>query len=154
MRKWDDVTHGGLLTIIEYLKCNFDPELSRKVIELFHERMQDDEYVDPDVLYALMKHVFARIMEGQSTDQAFGLKRIKGKYSRIDTYERDMHAAAIVVLNLRKGCKWLDAVADASETLNISESTVKRACDDFREGFELLPDDVLMQMTSHYARST
>ncbi|WP_349572821.1 hypothetical protein [Azotobacter salinestris] len=154
MRKRDDVTHGGLLTIIEYLKCNFDPELSRKVIELFHERMQDDEYVDPDVLYALMKHVFARIMEGQSADQAFGLKRIKGKYSRTDTYERDMHAAAIVVLNLRKGCKWLDAVADASETLNISESTVKRACDDFREGFELLPDDVLMQMTSHYARST
>lgn len=149
MRKWDEVTSDGLLTIIEYLKHNFDAELSRKVIELFHERMQDDEHVDLDVLYVLMKHVFAQIMDGRTADQAFGLKRIKGKYNRTDTYERDMHAAAIVVLNLRNGSKWLNAVADASETLNISESSVKRACDDFCEGFELLPDDVLMQITGH-----
>lgn len=147
MRKWDDVTPEGLDTIIEYLKCNFDPELSRKVIELFHERMQDDEHVDPGALYALMKHVFALIREGKSADQAFGLKAIKGKYNRKDTYVRDIHAAAIVVLNLRKGAKWLDAIMDAAAYLNISESTVTRACSDFREGLDLLPDDVLMQIT-------
>ena len=81
MRKWDEVTSDGLLTIIEYLKHNFDAELSRKVIELFHERMQDDEHVDLDVLYVLMKHVFAQIMDGRTADQAFGLKCIKGKYN-------------------------------------------------------------------------
>lgn len=78
MRKWDDVTSEELLTIMEYLKFNFDPELSRKVIELFHERMQDDEHVDMDVLYALMKHVFAQIIDWNSADQAFGIKAIKG----------------------------------------------------------------------------
>ena len=138
----------------EILKHHFDPALSRNVIELFHERMQDDEHVDPDVLYALMKHVFALIMEGKSADQAFGLKRTKGGYKREDTYERDLHAAAIVVLNLRKGFKWLDAVADAAVHLSISESTVKRACADFREGLDYLPDDILMQISVHSAVST
>ncbi|MCQ4285940.1 hypothetical protein NA647_00620 [Pseudomonas stutzeri] len=147
MRKWDNVTSDQLLTTIDILKHHFDPALSRKVIELFHERMQDDEHVDPDALYALMKHVFALIMEGKNADQAFGLTRTRGGYKREDTYERDLHAAAIVVLNLRKGSKWLDAVADAAVQLNISESTVKRACDDFREGLEYLPDDVLMQIS-------
>lgn len=154
MRKWDDVTYDQLFNTIEILKHHFDPALSRNVIELFHERMQDDEHVDPDVLYALMKHVFALIMEGKSADQAFGLKRTKGGYKREDTYERDLHAAAIVVLNLRKGFKWLDAVADAAVHLSISESTVKRACADFREGLDYLPDDILMQISVHSAVST
>ena len=147
MRKWDNVTPEGLLNIIESLKHHFDADLSYKVIELFHERMQDDEHVDSGALYALMKHVFAHIMDGKSAAQAFGLKRIKGKYNRPDTYERDIQAAAMVVLNLRKGSKWLAAVADASVHLDISESTVKRALDDFSEGFEWLPDDILKQIT-------
>jgi len=41
-RKWDKITPEGLYTIIQYLKTNFDAELSHKVIELFHERMRDD----------------------------------------------------------------------------------------------------------------
>ena len=146
MRKWDNVTPEGLLNIIEYLKHNFDADLSRKVIELFHERMQDDEHVDSGALYSLMKHAFAQIIEGNSADQALGLKRKKGEYERKDTYERDIQATAIVVLDIRKGSRWLDAVADASVYLDISESTVKRACSEFREGFDLLPDDVLIQI--------
>ena len=146
MRKWDDVTPKELLTIIEYLKHHFDPDLSRKVIELFHERMRDDEQVDPVLLHELMRHVFTKIMEGSSADQAFGLTCKQGGYEREDTYERNIHATAIVILNLRKGSKWLDAVADAAVHLSISESSVKRACDEFREEFELLPSDVLMQI--------
>ncbi len=42
MRKWDNVTYDQLSNIIEILKHHFDPALSHKVIELFHERMQDE----------------------------------------------------------------------------------------------------------------
>lgn len=146
-RKWDEVTPEGLYNIIQYLKGNFDAELSRKVIELFHERMRDDIDFDPALLHSLMKHVFAQLMDGKSADQAFGLKAIKGKHNRADTYERDLHAAAIVILNIRAGDTWLDAVATAAVHLDISESTVTRACKDFRSGLDLLPDDVLMQIS-------
>ncbi|MEK1942454.1 MAG: hypothetical protein AAAB16_18960 [Pseudomonas sp.] len=63
------------------------------------------------------------------------------------TVERDIQAAAIVILKLRDGCKWLDAVADASLHLKISESTVNRACDEYRDALELLPDATLKQTT-------
>lgn len=143
MRKWDNVTRGELLTNIEYLKDHFDPDLARKVIELFHERMRDDEYVDPDLLYAFMKPVFALIMEGRSVDQAFGLKLIKGKFEREDNYMRDLSAAAVVVLLMRKGVKWEDAINDASEYLGIGDRIIMRAYSHYKEEFEWIPDSVL-----------
>ena len=146
MRKWDNVTSDQLLNIIETLKHHFDPVLSHKVIELFHERMQDDEHVDPDALYALMRHVFSLIMDGRSADQAFGLKAIKGKYNRPDNTSRDIRAAAIVALQMRKGVNWEDAVTDAAEQMTISDRSVERACETYKVGFEWLPDETLMQI--------
>ena len=108
--------------------------------------MQDDEHVDSDILYALMKHVFARIMEGQSADQAFGLTGIKGKYIRPDNTSRDIRAAAIVVLQMRKGISWEDAVIDAADNLAISDRIVERACETYKAGLSLLPDEPLMQI--------
>ncbi len=146
MRKWDDVTPEGLDTIIEYLKCNFDPVLSLKVIELFHERMQDDEHVDLGSLYLLMKHVFAQIMEGRSADQAFGLKAIKGKYNRPDTMARDVRASAMVMLQMRRGVTWEDAVTDAAEQMGIGNRTVQRVFATHRIGLEWFPDEVLIEL--------
>jgi hypothetical protein len=145
-RKWDQITPEGLYNIIQYLKGNFDHELSRKVIELFHERMRDDIDFDPALLHSLMKHVFARIMEGQSADQAFGLKAIKGKYIRPDNTSHDICAAAIVVLQMRKGVRWEEAVANAAAQMQISDRSVERACGAYKKSFELLPNDPLMLM--------
>ncbi|MEH6687772.1 MAG: hypothetical protein V7693_10935 [Halopseudomonas sabulinigri] len=146
MRKWDAVTHGELVANIEYLKHNFDPILSRKVIELFHERMRDDEHVDYDALFVLMKHVFAQIMDSKSADQAFGLKRKKGDVRRKDTEARDMRAAAIVIFYLEKKASWEDAIAEAVERLNISESTAQRACKKYRAYLEPCPNNVVKQI--------
>ena len=146
-RKWDEVTPEGLYNIIQYLSGNFDAALSSKVIELFHERMRDDIYFDPALLHSLMKHVFARIIKGQSADQAFGLKAIKGKYNRPDNTSRDICAAAIVVLQMRKGVNWEDAVSDAAEHMAISDRTVERACETYKASFELLPNKLLTQIT-------
>lgn len=144
MRKWDDVTTGELLAVIEYLKHNFDPALSRKVIELFHERMQDDEYVDHDVLHYLMKHVFAQIMAGMSADQAFGLNAKRGDDKRKDTFDRDIAIAATFILNIRKeGVSWEDARIDTAQSFGVSESTVTRAHDKFSAGLELIQEEAL-----------
>jgi len=142
-RKWDEVTPAGLHNIIQYLKSNFDPELSKKVIELFHERMRDEIDFDPALLHSLMQHVFAQILQGHSADQALGLKAIKGKYNRPDNTERNLRAACIVILQMRNGISWEDAVSDAAEHLSISDRTVERAYKTYREGVETLPDDPL-----------
>ncbi len=142
-RKWDEVTPEGLYNIIQYLKGNFDPELSKKVIELFHERMRDEIDFDPALLHSLMQHVFAQILQGHSADQALGLKAIKGKYNRPDNTERNLRAACIVILQMRKGISWECAVSDAAGHLSISDRTVERAYKTYREGIEILPDDTL-----------
>ncbi|GEM_PF-979267 len=154
-RKWDKVTPEGLYTIIQYLKTNFDAELSHKVIELFHERMRDDIDFDPALLHSLMKHVFAQIIEGKSADQAFGLKTEKGKYPRPDTHSRDLRATAIVILRLRQGLNLEDSSNDAAELLEVSESTVKRACAEWLEALEELDlsDETLQQVAGENPRS-
>jgi len=146
-RKWDKVTPEGLYTIIQYLKTNFDAELSHKVIELFHERMRDDIDFDPALLHSLMKHVFAQIMAGKSADQAFGLKPKRGDGKRKDTFDRDIAIAAAFIRNKRKeDTGWEDARFDTAESFGVSESTVQRAYDKFSEGLELVPDDLLKEI--------
>jgi hypothetical protein len=154
-RKWDEVTPGGLYNIIQYLKGNFDAELSRKIIELFHERMRDDIDFDPALLHTLMKHVFAQIMEGKSADQAFGLKTVKGKYPRPDTQSRDLRATAIVILRMGQGLNLEDSRNDAAELLDISEMTVQRACDEWRQVLEDLdlPDETLRELADEHPSS-
>jgi len=149
-RKWDEVTPEGLYNIIQYLKSNFDPELAKKVIELFHERMRDEIDFDPALLHSLMQHVFAQILEGHSADQAFGLKAIKGKYNRPNNEERDMRAACIVILQIRNGTSWENAVTDAAEHLLISDQTVARAYKTYRYVLDMLPSEHLESLVDDF----
>ncbi|MCY9821599.1 MULTISPECIES: hypothetical protein [Aeromonas] len=142
-RKWDDVTPQGLDTIIEYLKCNHNPEMARQVIELFHERMRDGEHVDYEALSILTMNAFSKIVGGMSADEAFGLKAGKGKYDRADTLERDVRAATLVVWHMRQGATWEDAITDTAEHMKLTSITVQRAYDKFRTGSEYLLDEQL-----------
>jgi hypothetical protein len=146
MRKWDHITPEELDTKIEYLKCNFDPDLTMQVIEIFNERMQDDEHVDTGALTKLIKPVFEQIMAGKNADQAFGLKVSKGKYPREDTFERDVRAATLVVWHMRQGTTWEDAITDTAEHMKLTSITIQRAYRDFRAGSEYLPDEQLEQL--------
>ena len=148
MRKWDQVEHGELVAIIEYVKVNFDPALSRKIVELFHERMQDGEAIDTGALCLFMKHVFSQIISGRSADQAFGLKQIKGRYKRPDTEERDMQATAVVILHMRQGASWEDAVFKAVEQLELGERIVQRAYEFYSETFWCLTDETLLTLAA------
>lgn len=142
-RKWDDVTPQGLDTIIEYLKCNHNPEMARQVIELFHERMRDGEHVDYEALSMLTMNAFSKIVGGMSADEAFGLKAGKGKYDRADTLERDVRAATLVVWHMRQGATWEDAVTDTAEHIGLNHRIVERAYKDYRAGVEFLPNEQL-----------
>ena len=144
MIKSDEVTRKELINTIELFKLHpLSPGLAKKLIGYFHERMQEDEYVDSDLLYEFMKPVFASIMQGNTADQAFGLKLIKGKYEREGNYMRDLSAAAVVVLLMRKGVKWEDAINDASEYLGIGDRIIMRAYSHYKEEFEWIPDSAL-----------
>ncbi|UCO97511.1 hypothetical protein LF844_23075 [Metapseudomonas lalkuanensis] len=147
MRKWDNATRDDLLTAVECIKHQFAPDAARNLIEYFHERMEDGDYYDVEVLHLLMKHVFALIVAGKSADQAFGLKAIKGQHNRPDTFARDISAAALVVKQRRKGASWEAAVTDAAEHLGLNNRTVERAFEAYREGVECLPDEQLEQIT-------
>lgn len=143
MRKWDNVTRDDLLTAVECIKHQFAPDAARNLIEYFHERMEDGDYYDVEVLHLLIKHAFALIISGKSADQAFGLKAIKGEHNRPDTFSRDVRAAALVVRQRRKGANWEDAVTDAAEHMGVSDRIVERAYKAYREGVECLPDEQL-----------
>lgn len=158
MRKWDHTTRVDLLTAIACLKDGHRPEAARNLIEYFHERMQDDDGYDTEVLHLWMKHVFALIIEGKTADQAFGLKGIKGQYNRPDTFSRDMCAAASVVSRRRQkdddskeeAVSWESAVTDTALKMQLSSRTVERAHEAYRDGLEYLADEGLEQITKEY----
>lgn len=162
LRKWDDVSTDELLSYISYLKQNYDPELSRNVIELFHERMRDGVSYDQEALHIFIKHAFARIMgepeddedededkkkKNESADQAFGLKPPpRGKHARPNTVFRDMSAAAIVILQRRRGVTWEEAVTDAAQCLDLGERIIERAYRAMREHLEFMLDETLIEL--------
>ncbi len=147
LRKLRDVSLDELFTLVEYLKVNYDPERSLKVIACLSARMESDDYVPPELLQAFTKHAFALIVEGKTADQAFGLKGIKGKHSRKNIEQRNMGAAAMVILQTRKGINWEDAVTDISVFMGLNDSTVERAHRQYKELFLLFTDQVLKDIS-------
>lgn len=147
--RWTDVTHEDLAVALASIKRGHDPETVRNVIEYFHERMSNGFPYDKDILYDLMAHVFAGIVAGKSADQAFGLKLERGKYEREDTTERDVTAAACMVLMIRKRTNWLDAKGYTANLLfpdGTGEKAVELAYKEYRAELEQCPDEILLEM--------
>lgn len=149
LRKLRDVSLDELFTLVEYLKVNYDPERSLKVIACLSARMEGDDYVPLELLQALTKHAFALIVEGKTADQAFGLKPIKGKYARSDNESRNMQAAALVFLQMRKNINWEDSVIDIAETMGLSDSVVRRAYSEYKDVFPLFLNETLENLADN-----
>ena len=149
MIKSDEVTRKELINTIELFKIHpLSPGLAKKLIGYFHERMQEDEYVDSDLLYEFMKPVFASIMQGNTADQSFGFSPIRGKYERVDTFLRDLRAAAAVIYFHKRQDYSLPVSLDKAANLIgcISTSTANEAYKRYKNGLECLPDDVLNEL--------
>ncbi|MGV8889805.1 MAG: hypothetical protein ACOH2P_17555 [Pseudomonas sp.] len=149
--KWLEVTRDDLDFALASIQTGHgSKEAAQDLIEYFHERMSNGYSYDEDFLRKLMEYVFAEIVEGKkSADQAFGLKSVRGKYEREDTTERDVTAAACMVLLIRKGTLWLAAKGDTANLLfpiDKGDKAVERAYQKYRAEIEYCPDEVLLDM--------
>ena len=113
--------------------------------------MQDGEHGEDVALADWMKHVFARMVAGQTADQAFGLVLARGKYTRDTEPDRKLAIAALVVMKIRHGkdpgtgnaLTLENAVLDVSEEVKVGERTVERHYQKFGKGLHGLPDETL-----------
>ena len=128
---WRDVTEKELNLELEYLLQN-DLKAGKFLIDYYHKRFTDIGLEGcPEgsigVLCKFMQHVFEKmIVDKWKPEQAFGLKRRKGKYPRPDLTDRDYLIAANVILLMRKGQDWSDAIGDTAN-LFIDDSKGDRA---------------------------
>lgn len=148
--KWANVTHDDLKAALASIKNGFDPEAAQNLIEYFHERMSRGYPYDEEILHELMALVFARMVEDKRTgSQAFGLKLWRGGYDREETTERDVTAAACVVLLMRKGVLWQDAIGDAANLLfpdGEGEKAIKLAHAQYKSEIEHYPDGAILEI--------
>lgn len=148
--KWADVTDADVRGALNAVKHSYEPEAAKNLIEYFHERFSNQERYDQDALLAFIKMAFQRIVDdGWSADHAFGLKLKRGHYQRPDTTERDVMAAAFVVLRMRQGRLWSDAVGEAANLLmpdGEGDKAIESAYTQYREGLSILPDEFLASL--------
>jgi hypothetical protein len=153
--KWANVTHDDLKAALASIKNGFDPEAAQNLIEYFHERMSSGYPYDEEILRELMALVFSRMVEDKRTgSQAFGLKLWRGGYDRVDTTERDVKAAAFVVLLMRKDIRWQDAIGDAANFMfpdGEGDKAVKEAYAHYKSEVEHYPDGTLMEILGPFA---
>lgn len=142
-----DADLNGALNAVKY---DFDPVAAKNLIEYFHDRICDGEPFNERVLLEYVGHAFEQIIvHGKSADQAFGLRRSRGQREREDHTERDIAGAACVVLLMRKGWRWADAIGEAANYLcedGKGDKAIEHAYSVYREVLSLLADQKLEAM--------
>ena len=145
--KWADVTDADLIGALNAVTHAHDKVAAENLIEYFHERFSNEMPYNNEVLLSFVKLAFKRIADdGWSADHAFGLKLKRGLYLRDDTTERDVRATAFVILRVRQGWRWSDAVGGAANLLmpdGRGEDAIRTAYAKYRDTLSLLPDDTL-----------
>lgn len=148
----DSLSNDEILSLLEAAKTSNEPESARALMSVMLRQLRAGNrsispYVDNWIIYA-----FGQILEeGRSADEAFGLKGIRGKHKRPDTHDRDLIAAAIVILAMRSGTKWEDAVGDAANKLfedGRGDKAVQAAYTKHRDTLQLLPSASLAAIVS------
>lgn len=146
----EPATHDELLSALELSKTGHSPETALALMaEMLRQLQAGSRSITPYVENWVI-HAFAKILEeGCSADQAFGLKVCKGKYERSDTHDRDLVAAAIVVLAIKSGMKWEDAIGEAANKVfedGLGDKAVQAAYAKYRETLELFPKPYLASL--------
>ena len=148
--KWDDATDDDLENALVWVKHEHDPIAARNLIEYFYERMSDGRSYNQHVLNEFISFAFTRIVEKNYTaDQAFGLKLRRGGYAREDTSERDIVCVAYVIVLMRKGWTWLEAIGEAANQFfpdGQGDSAIKSAYPIYKSELSEYPDTLLLGM--------
>lgn len=148
--EWHVATERDLMGALAAAMYGHDPDAARNLIQYFHERFQDGGPYNNRVLIQFLTHAFGKIItEGWSADHAFGLKLKRGCYERENTLERDVIAAAYMLLLIRKKRNWLDAKGMVANFLfedGKGEKAVEAAYAKYRESLSFLSDEQLIGM--------
>ena len=153
MDRVSELTLNGMLAIA---KGGSDPEAVKGLMAQLLACMDDGIESEENrfalrILLDYVRHAFRLILEeGATANQAFGLRTRRGQYRREDTTVRDIQAASFVVLGMRSGKTWLDAVGDAANQLfpdGKGERAVQTAYSNYKEFLENAPDSFLADLT-------
>ncbi len=144
--KWADVTDADIRGALNAVLHAHNPAAAKNLIEYFHERFSNEMPYNEEVLLAFVKMAFRRMAEGGwSADHAFGLKQKRGHHQREDTFERDVMAAAFVILRMRQGWRWEAAIGGAANLLmpdSTGDKAMQAAYAKFK-GLSALPSETL-----------
>lgn len=70
-----DISQADLRAALASVKSGSDSSASMKLIEFFHRRFHDNLPYDQMILFEFLDHVFGKIVDGETPDQAFGFKQ-------------------------------------------------------------------------------
>ena len=154
---WHDVSDDDLNSALAAVKYGHDPDSALKLVQYFYERIHHGESYNEPVLLEYLHHTFGKIIEDEcSANHAFGFKLKRGHYKRETTSERDVFAAAIMILLMRKGWTWLDAKGEAANRLfpdGKGEKAVEAAYKLYSDALSNVPNNLLMKMLPVARRS-
>lgn len=73
--KLQDIAAAELIAALASVKGGDDPAAAMKLIEHIYQRIHNNEPLNQTILYELLDHAFGKIIDGESPEQAFGLKQ-------------------------------------------------------------------------------
>lgn len=145
-----NISESELNGLLAAVKFSNDPVAARNLVEYFYARIHAVEAYNERILLEYIEHAFGRIVnEGVSADHALGFKQSRGKHKREDTTERNVVAAAIVILHMRNGMTWLDARGDAANELfpdGKGERAVDEAYKQYKVVLSYMSSDALKEL--------
>jgi hypothetical protein len=139
--KWSDVTPDDLEDAL-HSALGGDEYAERCLVEYFHERITAQQPYDLRILESYLVQVFGQTLNriADKDDASVLLRRKRGRPEVASKEERDLCLAAAVVLRMRYGGRWEQAVHDVAEGHCVSDRVVQRALEDNRFDIEKLTD--------------
>lgn len=101
------------------------------------------------ILEGFISHGFKKVVEkGLTLDQAFCFSKARGQYARPEHLDRDIEATIRIILLMREGTKYLDAIEDACAILcpdGNGDRTIKDAYDFYKNYYDVFSSEELNQ---------
>lgn len=151
------ITDGDVSGAFASIAYDHDSVATDNLIRYFHFAMEDGALFESYTKFSqkertfldFIKRAFGRYMEGKSLNAAFGLTPGRGESHRDDNTLRNMGIAAFVILRMRNGTKWQDAIGDAANKF-FPDGEGTRACEsahaEYKELFISFTNDSLQTL--------
>lgn len=148
-----DPTDAELWANLATIQHGFDPEVTRRMVEYFFQRLDEGIDFNERILHQWLHHAFGLIRKGHSAKAAFGFTRQRKRPAALNT-ERDMAMAASVILCMKNAPqeitdRWEYAVGETANRFfedGKGDKAVKAAHSKYRDAFSIFSDNELRQI--------